>query len=196
MFKCFNPDNNYDILKLHDTWWFKTYEALFKGVPRFLKNVWRFRKPLYHHSWWRQDGMLMFMEICLDDTANNFDVHAYPSNRTKTLLTAKMRRVVELIRNHQEDNYLEAAEKELGSVFYRELEFIPSDTEGYYELADNLPPEQSEHNSKVYERSWEIEEEEWNELWDTLRGKNLKDVRTEQEYDEQFDGSGLKNWWF
>jgi hypothetical protein len=47
----------------------------------------------------------------------------------------------------------------------------------------------------VFERSSEIEEQEWNELLSILKGQDTTKFDKNLDWYEQFDGSGLKNWW-
>ena len=63
------------------------------------------------------------------------------------------------------------------------------------------------HNRKVYERSDEIEELEWIELWSILKGQDhkeyiklheedeLKEIKNDNLWNEWFNGSGIKTWW-
>ena len=67
--------------------------------------------------------------------------------------------------------------------------------------------EEREHNKKIFELARQIEETEWNELWDIFRGqniqeyKNLMDSLSDEEkknrdvWNEWNDGSGMKGWW-
>jgi hypothetical protein len=39
---------------------------------------------------------------------------------------------------------------------------------------------------------WELEQREWEELWDTIKGQGLMDSDT---FEELFDGSDMRGWW-
>jgi hypothetical protein len=184
-----------DRLILHQTWWYKTYHFLRYDIRRFITNIWRFRSALYNHYWWDYRGMLMFMETSLTVMSDKIEIYGYEIEESKMKKVEKMRRVVELIKNYNDSTYIELAEKELGELFHRDFEFEESEVEGYYELVNNLPPEQKEHNRKVFDRAGEIEEQEWVELWETLKGQNYKNFDKDKSWNEQFDGSGLKGWW-
>ena len=76
--------------------------------------------------------------------------------------------------------------------------------EKLYKLVDYDTDEEREHNRKVYDRTHELEEQEWNELFEILKGQNYKeyyDTLSEEEkknpnnHSEWFDGSGLRGWW-
>ena len=105
-----------------------------------------------------------------------------------------------------EDDFLELAEKELGEVICHGFEFEPvPDKPGYSQMVDKETEEEKEHNSKVFARSREIEEQMWAELWTILKGQDYSDFdkikgntkRKEQDdlYNNWFDGSGLRGWW-
>jgi len=119
-----------------------------------------------------------------------------------------MKRAAELIRNYNEDLYIEMAEAELGEVIHREWEFEEvEDKPGYSRLVDNETEEEKVHNRKVFERSREIGEQEWKELWRILQGqenegyqkifKSLaeEEKKEEDHYYKWFDGTDLRGWW-
>ena len=119
-----------------------------------------------------------------------------------------MKRAAELIRNYNEDNYIEMAEAELGEIVHHEWEFedVP-DTPGYSRLVDKDTPEEKEHNRKVFERAREIGEQEWKELWRILQGQDhreykkisknltLEEHNKRDPYYEWFDGTDMRGWW-
>jgi hypothetical protein len=126
----------------------------------------------------------------------------------------KMQRAIQILKNIGEDSYIEMAEAELGEIIHHPWEFEETgDTtdnpfgekdEKLYQLIDKESPEEKEHNRKVYDRTHELEEQEWNELWEIFKGKSYKEYRnslTEEEkndpdnYNKWFDGSGMQCWW-
>jgi hypothetical protein len=62
-------------------------------------------------------------------------------------------------------------------------------------LVDNETKEESDHNSKVFKRAREIEEQEWNELFELLKGQNYKNFDKDVDWWQQFDGTGIRGWW-
>ena len=188
----------------HNTWWYKTYSLFRYDLPRFFKNIWKFRKGLWNHYWFDHHGTLRFLEIGLTDMADRIEKDGMEVDSSRLKKVAKMRRAVELIKNYNEDNYIEMAEKELGEIVLHEWEF--EDVEGkpgYSRLVDNDTEEEKEHNRKVFERAHEIEENEWNELFTILKGRPSpefqmfldKSENKESAWDNWFDGSGMRGWW-
>lgn len=119
-----------------------------------------------------------------------------------------MKRAAELMRNYNEDLYIDMAEAELGEVIHYDWEFEEvEDKPGYSRLVDKETEEEKDHNRKVFERASEIEEQEWKELWRILQGQDHREYQkiseslTEEERKEEdhyykwFDGTGLRGWW-
>lgn len=188
----------------HNTWWYKTYSLFRYDLPRFFKNIWKFRKGLWNHYWFDHHGTLRFLEIGLTDMADRIEKDGMEVDSSRLKKVAKMRRAVELIKNYNEDNYIEMAEKEIGELILRDWEFEDvEDKPGYSRLVDNDTEEEKEHNRKVFERAHEIEENEWNELFTILKGRPSpefqmfldKSENKESAWDNWFDGSGMRGWW-
>jgi hypothetical protein len=192
----------------HQTWWYKTYELFRYDLPRFFKNVWTFRKALWGHYWFDHHGTLKFLEIGLTNISDTIEKYGNEVDGPRLKKVAAMRRAIELIKNYNEDNYIQMAEKELGELVHHDWEFEPvEDKPGYSRLVDKDTDEEKIHNRKVFERAHEIEEQEWNELFKILKGQDYKeyrelyDAQTEEEkkerelWNEWFDGSGIKGWW-
>ena len=78
-----------------------------------------------------------------------------------------------------------------------EKEWLGSESElPLYEMKDDLSEEQKAHNSKIFRESDELERQEWEELFQILRGQdNLENLENLEESDDPwgkyYDGSGL-----
>ena len=55
-------------------------------------------------------------------------------------------------------------------------------------MVDNDTPTEKRHAKKVYKRARVIEDKEWSELWDILKGKKFTTW-------EKYDGRDLSGWW-
>jgi hypothetical protein len=180
----------------HNTWWYKTYDLFRYDLPRFFKNIWRFRKPLWNHYWFDYNGSLEFMETSYTNMVDNIEKHGNEIDKTRLKKVQAMRRAIEILKNCREDNYLAMAEKELGDLIFNDWEFedVP-DKPGFSQLVDNDTDEERVHNRKIFDRSNEIQEKEWSELFVILKGQDYTKFDKEIDWDEQFDGSGLRGWW-
>ena len=66
---------------------------------------------------------------------------------------------------------------------------------GNHIFDDDLTEQEQEHNSKVFKRSTELEENEWGELFQILKGQDYTKFSKEIDWYKQFDGTGLRGWW-
>lgn len=195
-------------LSWHESKLYKSYAFFRYDIPRFVKNIWRFRKALANHYWWDHHGTLMFVEIGLTHMSENLEKHGMEIELPRLKKVEAMKRAAQLIRNYNESNYIEMAESELGEIIHHDWEFeeVP-DQPGYSRLVDKDTPAEKKHNRKVFDRSRQIEDQEWAELFRLLKGQNHKDYKkfektlTEEQkketdqYYKWFDGSGMKGWW-
>lgn len=184
-------------LAMHQTWWYKTYEVLRYKIPRFVKNIWYFRKELWRFRSWDYTFNLMMLSRSLEKTAYTLEFHGNEINETRFKKVEKIKRVVEIIKSLDESNYIDRAEKELGEL---------KNGDWLFNGVEDTPDEKV-HNRKVYDLATKIENDEWNELFDILRGQNHEEYKkivenaTEEEkwnldlWTRWFDGSGMKHWW-
>jgi len=180
----------------NNTWWYKTYELFRYDLPRFFKNVWTFRKALWNHYWFDHHGTLMFLETGLTHISDTVEKYGNEIDESRLKKVDAMRRAIELIKNYNEDNYIDMAEKELGELVLHDWEFEPvPDKPGYSQLVDNDTDEERVHNRKVFDRAREIEKQEWDELFVILKGQDYTKFDKDIDWDKQFDGSGIKGWW-
>ena len=191
----------------HNTWWYKSYSLFRYDIPRFLKNVWKFRKPLANHYWWDHHALLQFMEIGLSDMGDKMENYGKEVDISRLKKVKAIKRAAELIRNYNEDLYIEMAETELGNVILHDWEFEEvEDRPGCSRLIDKETEEEKNHNRKVFDRSREISEQEWKELWRILQGQDHEEYskiaktvseeeKGEDHYYRWFDGTGLRGWW-
>jgi hypothetical protein len=188
----------------HQTWWYKTYETIRYKIPYFFKNIYKFRQVLWEHRWWDYRFTLTTLRTSLEimEKGMHDGMEVYESRSKKI---EKMQRAIQILKNIEDGDYISMAEAELGEIVHHPWEFEDAeDSPGFYQLVDKDTPEEKEHNRKVYERADELEAQEWNELWEILKGKNYKEyyeTLSEKEkenpnnFNEWFDGSGLQGWW-
>jgi hypothetical protein len=148
------------------------------------------------------------METGLKDMAIKLEEHGREVDIPRLKKVDKILRAAKIIDNIVKDNYIPIAESELGEMVHHEIEF--ERVEGkpeYYRMIDKDTPEEREHRKKVFDRSQEIEEQEWKELWRIFEGQDsneykefLKQHSPEKQgkrdlWNDWFDGSGMKGWW-
>jgi hypothetical protein len=180
-----------------ESWYWKTWDFLRYDMPRFFKNLWLFRKDLYSYRWYSGDqAVLPFMQTAIMDMAANLDKRGHEVEEFRSKKVVKMWRAALLMDHFIKDNFVELAEKELGDIIHHDWEFEPSpDHDGAFILVDGETLEEKEHNRKVFTRAREIEESMWAELWGILEGQDYRKFSKKIDWNEQFDGSGLRGWW-
>ena len=175
-------------------------------IPRFLKNLWYFRKQLWEFRSWDFTYNLDMFARSLNMTAECLqNGNEIESSRFKKV--EKIKRVVELLNNFSNCNFIEQAEKELKmEVIFHGHKFISSvERPGFYELVDERTDEEKKQNDTIFDRSTQIENEQWEELWSILKGNggHTKDQIVDM-YPEQpennteeniNDGSDCRSWW-
>ena len=163
----------------------------------FFENLWFFRKQLWEFRSWDYSYNLTLFARSLEKTSHTLEFHGSEVEFTRMKKVKQIKRVIELIKNSREDQYIYRAEEQLGEIR----------GENWFLGDDELNPEDMEHNRKVYAKAREIEEIEWNEIWDILKGQNIDEYRTlmgklspEEKgnldvWNDWYDGSGIRNWW-
>lgn len=182
-------------LSRHQTWWYKTYDFFRRGIPNFVKNVWFFRKELWNFRGWDYSYNLQLFARSLEGTSNLLEFHGNEVEKTRTKKVGKIKRAIYLLHRIRTEEYILDAEKELGEL---------KNTD-FFSLEDTN--EEREHNRKVFDRATELENMEYEELWQILKGqdkkefdeiyKNLSDEEKKNfdHWENWYDGSGIKNWW-
>jgi hypothetical protein len=176
----------------------KLYYIILKDKIRswknFIKNIWLFRKELTDFHWWDYSGLIQFMNTGINEMVNGIENKGSEIKSTKMKKVDKMRRACEILQNHIDDNYTTMAENILGKLYDSEIKFVPlEDRPDLFRYEDGLTEEQSEHNLKVFLKSRELEVKEWEEFCEIIKGQG--DFFEQDSWEEEFDGSGLKNWW-
>ena len=169
-------------LMWREHWIFKTYALFRYDIPLFLKNIWRFRKELWDHQWWDYRFTLNMLQRSLTIMEKGMSTRGMEVSETREPKVKSMRRALELIRNNREDNYLERAEAELGPISRWDWEL---DADGV--MIDRDTPDQKQHNRRVFERARKLEEKEWKELWQIIKGTKYSTTF----YGDKYDGLGL-----
>lgn len=195
-------------LAWHQSIIYKSYSLFRYDLPRFFKNMWRFRKVLWNHAWWDYRFTLEALHTSLSIMEEGMSTKGWEVRETRDKKVEKMRRVLELLQHKIDDDYIDRAEEELGEIKHSPWEF--EEVEGNPNLSrmiDNDSAEDKEHNRKVFDRAREIEELEWAEIWTIFKGQDIKEWKKIQEclseeeknkwdhYEKWYDGSDLRGWW-
>lgn len=168
------------------------------NVNQFYKNIWFFRKSLWNYRWWDYSYSLYVLQDALKIMSINLEKKGSEITELRMKKVEKINRVIELIENIKQTNFIELAEKELGELY--DLEYTFKDIEDNPSLKKFVmdgDDDKIKHNDSVHKRALEIEEEQWNELFDILRGPNIDEYRKikNPNWNKWYDGSGMNHWW-
>lgn len=185
----------------------ETYYFLTIYIWKFFKNIWKFRKELYDFR--DYDFVFPLQMLYRSFYLQKIGLEKYSNeiSETKDLKIKKISRVLTILGNIIEDRYLDMAEKELGYKYLFGKFSFEKDGE-HFNIKNSITKEQEEKNSTLIRRGVEMELEEYDELFKILKGQghaeyehflNLKRKENKSScdvFEEWFDGSGLKNWWY
>ena len=153
----------------YDSNLWKVWSAIRYDIPLFFKNVWRFRKELYNHQWWDYRFHLEMMYRSLSIMERGMSKDGMEVRETRNVKLIMMRRALELLKHKLDDDYIQRAELELGTINRSEFEFEEME-DGNYRLIDNDTPAERKLAQRIYKRARQIEEKEWKELWKIVDG--------------------------
>jgi hypothetical protein len=174
----------------YDSKLWKVWEFITRTIPRFFKNIWRFRKELASHEWWDYRYTLEMLYRSLSIMVVKLEKDGIEEDSSRMKKVNAIKRALELLKHKLDDDYVERAEEELGPMSYNPIRFEPVEgKEGLFSLVDDDTPAEKKQTLKVFRRARVIEKKEWNELWEIFKGtkitKNWKD----------YDGSDMRGWW-
>ena len=156
-------------LMWHESKVYRVYALFRYDIAHFLKNIWRFRKELWSHDWWDYRFTLNMLERSLTIMVNKLELEGIEEDGSRMKKVANIRRVLELLKNSREQNFIDRAELELGELPHNPFEFEDMG-DGSYRLIDNDTPAERKLAQRIYKRARQIEEKEWKELWKIVDG--------------------------
>ena len=189
----------------YDSKLFKVWDTITRGIPRFITNVYKFRKELYDHAWWDYRYTLEILHRSLVIMESKMH-DGMEIRETRDKKVQKMQRAIQLLKSKIDDDYVDRAQLELGEIAWRPFEFEETE-DGNYKMIDNDTAAEKKHMTKVFAYARKIEEAEWKELWKIFEGQDYKDYQkitkklTPKEmqdmnvWNDWFDGSDLRGWW-
>lgn len=195
-------------LSLHNRWYFKIIDAIRYDIPNFCKNIWIYRNDLYNIHSFDSQGSLRLLKTSIEQVANYIEKHGNEIELSKSKKIAKMRRAIELLNYHINDDFIEIAEKQLGKKLATRWNFeFDEKFEGFAKLFADETEEETRDNAQIYELTHKLKTDTWNELFLILKGQDSIEYAElcERSTDEErknndlwykwFDGSGIQGWW-
>ena len=201
----------------YDTKLWKVWHTIRYDIPSFVKNIYRFRKVLWEHRWYDYRYTLQALETSLSIMVVRLESDGMEVESSRMKKVAKIKRAIEILKNINNDCYIEMAEAELGEIIHHKWEFEETNdttdnpfgekNEKLYRLVDNETPSEKRHNRKVFDKARKLGESEWKELWKIFEGQNHNEykrltknispeqMRNDNVWDDWFDGTDMRGWW-
>lgn len=189
-------------------WFWKAWDCLSYDVPRFLKNLKTYRKDLWHTYPWDTHGGLRLLRTNIKVAADTIEKHGHEVEEPRLKKIEKMRRAVEILNHHIEDDFVDLAEKQLEKTVSDWLSFENDDcNKNWTKVVSKATEQEEKDNSEIYALARKLEKDTWKELFEILHGQNYDDYKkfeenlTEEEKKDEgrwykwFDGSGMLGWW-
>ena len=159
------------------TWYMKTWNTFRYDIPRFIRNIFKFRKALYSFYCFDHKYNLEMYKRSLEITCDHIEKNGNEVDSSRLEKVKDMRRVIYLIDCFIEDDYYDLAEKELGVKYDRNATmFVPCKTEDGKEKGMRLEivdQKAADDNHKIYARAEKISEKHWKEIFKIIREKSL-----------------------
>jgi hypothetical protein len=175
-------------LAWYDTKLWKVWEFIRRTIPRFFKNIWRFRKELAHHEWWdyRYTLEMLYRSLVIMESKMHDGMEI---RETRDKKVEKMQRAIQLLKHKLDDDYTARIEAELGKLILHDWEFEELEN-GNHRLIDNDTPAERKHNRIIFKEAHKLEDKEWIELWNILKG-----TKYSKTWGDAFDGTDMRGWW-
>ena len=175
-------------LAWYDTKLWKVWEFIKRTIPRFFKNIWRFRKELASHEWWdyRYTLEMLYRSLVIMESKMHDGMEIRETRDKKVI---KMQRAIQLLKHKLDDDYTKRIEAELGELILHDWEFEDLG-DGTSRLIDNDTPAERKHNRMVFKEAHKLEDKEWIELWNILKG-----TKYSKTWGDTYDGTDMRGWW-
>jgi hypothetical protein len=186
------PDSFFESLERlawYDTKLWKVWEFIKRTIPRFFKNIWRFRKELAQHEWWDYRYTLEMLYRSLSIMVVKLEKDGIEEDSSRGKKVQKIKRALELLKHKLDDDYTDRIEAELGELILHDWEFEELEN-GNHRLIDNDTPAERKHNRMIFKEAHKLEDKEWIELWNILKG-----TKYSKTWGDTFDGTDMRGWW-
>jgi hypothetical protein len=159
---------------------------LIRQLKYFTINCWKFRKILWNHRSYDYIFTLQTLRTSLEILYSGMET-SYEEKESLTKKLNQIKRAITLLQNIEDDNYVDRVELELGKKYVSNIKIKPK-----HILINDVDPLQDEINRLIFDRSIELQEKEWTELFQILKGQDNSEI---ENWDCDFDGSGMRSWW-
>lgn len=140
-----------------------------KNILTGLYNFWYFRKVVWNFRWWDYTYNLRLFQESLKYTARELELKGTHGSAKED--AADIRNVIHLLEKVKSDKFIEDAERIVGYEL-KGFDFEETEMNGktVYRLVDKSDTDK-EKSREVCRLSDELEENNWNMIWDEIKSK-------------------------
>lgn len=149
-------------------------------LKHFIINCWKFRKELSNYRTFDYSDSLMMFRKTLEELRNTL-IEGFEVSNYRFLKVEKMNQAIFILKQFENDNFIELAEEELGI----DLDLYMSQGFG------NIKSEER----KVFNYAHQLEKQYWNKLMTILEGRQPTQLNILKNEFYSFDGTDMKSWW-
>lgn len=154
------------MIQSENPWHWRYYRAKWYDWKRFLWAKRKYRRVLKDMNSWDYGSILRMMEFQLGILADHIEHNGMEVEESRMPKVEKMRKAIKLIHHKQEDDYAERCG-------YEDVGFKFVDQGDGTSTMEPEDEEIARHNRRVFKEAHELEEKEWNELFETLKDMRL-----------------------
>tara|TARA_R110000868_G_scaffold187815_1_gene430524 strand:- start:220 stop:714 length:495 start_codon:yes stop_codon:yes gene_type:complete len=157
-------------------WW---AEDVYRNTINGVKSIIKYTPTVYRMRDYDGEFTVLMFKKSLEQLCDRIEFKGSEVEDERMEKVKDMRRVIELMDNFLADNYLERS----GYDDNFEITFEKySDSDKLYQLRDTCTKEQKKHNDRSIKLAHKLENNEWNEIWDTIKKGKESNI-------------GLQGWW-
>lgn len=140
-----------------------------KNILTGIYNLWYFRKVVWNFRWWDYTYNLRLFQESLKYTARELETKGCHGSAKED--AADIRNVIVLLEKVKTDKFVEEAEQQIGYEL-KGFDFEEAELNGkpVYKLVVK-PDTDKEKSREVCRLSDELEENNWNKIWDEIKLK-------------------------
>jgi hypothetical protein len=157
------------LIKLINTtrpWKWDFWEHKWIELKRSLWALWKYFWITTKMVPWDYSSVLRMLKFQIEILADYIEKRGYEVDESRLPKVAKMRRFIELINHKIEDDYADRC----GYDYNYGFDFEPIEGSPHLsKMVSNAPPEIEENNNIAIKEAYELEEREWNEMFEILK---------------------------
>ena len=151
-------------------WVYDKLETYYYNTKYTIVNFVKYAKIVSRYRPWDSGFILEMMEFQLKDLCNTIEHYGNETDEGRLPKVVNMKRAIELLHNHNEDNYIDRSGYIPEATKFRFVDCPESEYPGFKELKfDKVPGYEDYNQSKVFKDAQELEEKEWAEIFELLK---------------------------